>query len=362
MWAIYDPHHTIDPTGTFSGDFINYLARVADLHDAAAAGAAGIVFVKDLPRQQLKGHYEPYEGEDWGVPGVWLGADEGERITDALAAGLAPMGTITIRASFAPATTKTVLATVPGRSKQRIVVDSHTDGTNAVEDNGPVAMIEMARYFAGLPLACRPRTIEFAFATAHFFQRVVDPAVRNGGAEQLAEDLDRDYDAGTVSAVVTLEHLGAREYQAAPRTDGGPGGRLALTGRREIQEIFVTPSPALVTTVLRVVQRYGLDRTMLLQGADAPGATVPQHCDFGGEGTPFNKHLLPTVGEIAAPQTLYDPAFGLEGIDFDVMHDEVMAFTELLLDMGRMSQASIAGEVGADRVARRHGAASCTGP
>jgi hypothetical protein len=261
-----------------------------------------------------------------------------------------------------PTVTKSVYATIGGQSQQRIVIDSHTDGSNAVEDNGPVAMLAMARYFASLPLTCRPRTIELAFATAHFYQRVADPNVRNGGAEQLAQQLDRDYDKGTVSAVISLEHLGAREYQEVPRTGGGAGARLAPTGRREIQEIFITPSPALVAAVLKQVAKYDLDRTLLLQGADAPAATTPQHCDFGGEGTPYNKHLLPTVGEIAAPQTLYDPAFGMEGIDFKVMHDELLAFTGLVLDLGRMSQLAIAGTVPVNRALRSAGVATCAGP
>ena len=95
------------------------------------------------------------------------------------------------------------------------MIDSHTDGTNAVEDNGPIAMVAMARYLASLPMRCRPRTVEFSFSTAHFYQRVADPDVRDGGAEQLAERLDHAYDRGTVSAVLVLEHLGAIDYEAA---------------------------------------------------------------------------------------------------------------------------------------------------
>jgi hypothetical protein len=108
-----------------------------------------------------------------------------------------------------------------------------------------------------------------------------------------------------------------------------------------------------------VVQRYGLDRTVLLKGADAPGPTVPQHCNFGGEGTPFDKHLLPTVGEISAPETLYDPAFGVEGIDFSVMHAETLAFTDLLMRMGTMSNGDIAGTVTGERALRAAGAPAC---
>lgn len=167
-WLVYDPQNTIDPTQSFFGDFINYNARVADLRDAAAAGAKGILFVKDLPRRQLSDHYEPYEGTPWRVPAVYLGADEGRQISDALASGAAASARLVLHASYKQVETPTILATVPGQSPQQIVVDSHTDGTNAVEDNGPVAMVAMARYLAGLPSACRPRSVEFVFPTAHF--------------------------------------------------------------------------------------------------------------------------------------------------------------------------------------------------
>jgi len=116
--------------------------------------------------------------------------------------------------------------------------------------------------------------------------------------------------------------------------------------------IGVTSSPALVATVDDVVHTHDLQRTILLQGSDPPGNTVPKHCSFGGEGTPYARHLLPTIGVIAAPQFLYDPAFGLEGIDFDVMHDELLGFTALVQRLGTMEQSAIAGDIPADRMLR----------
>ena len=75
------------------------------------------------------------------------------------------------------------------------MIESHTDGMNAVWDNGPVAMISMARYLARLPLDCRRRTIQFAFVTGHLYQRL-KRGERDGGAEQVAKRLDREYDRG----------------------------------------------------------------------------------------------------------------------------------------------------------------------
>jgi hypothetical protein len=357
-WGIYDPGATIDPDESFYGDFLAYNARVADLRDAASAGAAGLLFVKELPRKQIVDHYEPYEGTQWSVPGAFLGADEGKAITDAIADGSEPSARLSVRAKVKRVVTPSILATIPGQSPQRIVIDSHTDGTNAVEDNGPIAMLAMARYYTALPLECRPRTIQFTFTTAHFYQRVADPAVRDGGAEQLARQLDDDYDAGTVSVVVVLEHLGARDYEQVPRVDR-VGTRLEQNGLPSIQFIGVTPSPALVGVVDGVVRAYDMQRTILLQGSDLPGETAPRHCSFGGQGTPYNRHLLPTIGVIAAPQTLYNPAFGLEGIDFDLMRRQVLGFTELVNRLGVMDQADVAGEIPAERARRAAGAPAC---
>ena len=358
-WFVYDPENTIDPTQSFFGDFINYNARVADLRNAAAAGAKGILFVKELPRAQLTDHYEPYEGTPWGVPGVYLGVDEGKQITDALASGAQVSARLVLHARFRQVETPNVYATIPGQSAQRIVVDSHTDGTNAVEDNGPIAMVAMARYLASLPLSCRPRSVEFVFPTAHFYQRLVDVDHRYGGAGVIAKQLDGEYDEGKVSSVLTVEHLGAIDYEQVPRADGGPGSELMPNGLRAIQFVAITPSPSLVSTVTEVVRSYDMQRTILLQGADAPGSTVPSHCNFGGEGTPYNVHLLPTIGEISAPQSLYDPPFGLEGIDFDVMHSELLGYTELLNRLGAMSQAEVAGEIPLEREQRAAGGAPC---
>jgi hypothetical protein len=355
---MYDPERTIDPTGTLYGDFINYNQRVADLRAAAQAGARAIIFVKDLPRNQLAGHYEPYEGSSWRLPGVWLGVDQGQRLQAALASGQRASARLVLRAGYRNVGTPSLFATVAGASPQRIVIDSHTDGTNAVEDNGPIAMVAMARYLAGLAPACRPRTVEFSFSTAHFYQRVASPSQRYGGAGQFAAQLDKDYDAGTVSSVLTLEHLGAIDYEGVPRP-GRPGEKLVPTGQPAIQFIGITPSPSLVSTVLGVVERYDMRRTILLQGADAPGTTVPSHCNFGGEGTPFNVHLLPTIGVISAPQSLYDPAFGLAGIDFGLMHSELLGYTELVNRLGTMAQAEVAGSIPLERVQRAQGGTPC---
>jgi hypothetical protein len=75
-------------------------------------GAKGLIVVKDLPRRQIRGFYRPYRGIRWGVPGAYLGADEGQRIKDALDGGARVEGTLTVRATVKPASTRVLLSDV----------------------------------------------------------------------------------------------------------------------------------------------------------------------------------------------------------------------------------------------------------
>jgi hypothetical protein len=151
----HDPGLTLNPLEPYERDWLAYMQRVTDLEEAAQAGARAVIFVHGFPRAQVLEHYEPYEGLQWGVPAVYVGADEGQLLKRrALRAGGAT-AEVTVQAQRAPVTTRTLIATLPGASDERIVVDSHTDGMNAVWDNGPIGMLALARALAPIPVRCR---------------------------------------------------------------------------------------------------------------------------------------------------------------------------------------------------------------
>jgi hypothetical protein len=201
--------------------------------------------------------------------------------------------------------------------------------------------------------------VQFTFTTAHFYQRLTSPTRRHGGAGDLARRLDREYDSKRVAGVVVLEHLGVRHYETTPRADG-PGYTRRLTRDPELLLVPVSPSRALELAVRKVVSRHRLGPTALLAGADAANPErAPRRCSFGGQGTPYNERLLPTVAPIAAPEPLYDGGSGLEGIDFALMRAQTRAFTDLVLQMQTMTRAQIAGDVTRFRAERRRGAPGC---
>lgn len=345
-WAEYDPTGSLltEIGGKYERDFEGYDARIEDLEDAAKAHAAGLIIVHGFPRAQVKGQYAPYEGKQWEVPALYVGADEGKQLKDLAAHG--GVATVALRARVKRSPTRTIVATLPGISSERIIVTSHTDGMNAIWDNGPIAMLGLARYFAALPRECRPRTLQFVFTTAHIYQRLLGGPDRGGTSEQTAKQADKDYDHGGVAMVFAMEHLGAKEYAAVPRTDGGPGRILEPTGRPEMNTMFAGESPILAAALTKEVVAHDLQRTFVLRGADTPAGTgivIPLQNSFGGEGGAYQQHLIPTIALVAGPWTLYNPAFGMEAVDGTTMRKQSLIFSDLIHELAPLPTAAIGG-------------------
>ena len=354
-WGHYDPDGSLTTQaatgGVYERDFAGYQQRLDDLDAAGVQGAAGLIFVHGFPRSQVQGQYAPYEGRHWAVPAIYVGADEGAQLKTLTAGGGA--ANIGVAASDDLAGTRMLVATLPGQSADRIVITSHTDGMNPVWDNGPIAMLALARHFAALPVECRPRTVQFVFTTGHLYQHLVaGSADRGGSAEIEAKLLDQGYKDGNVAMVFALEHLGAKEYAAVPRTDGGPGRQLQPTGRSEVNTFFTGNSPALVSTITHAVVARNLGRTYILQGSDAPGPHLPVHESFGGEGTAYHQHLIPTIAFVTGPWTLYNPAFGMEALDFDLMRTQTLIFADMIQSVAGLPTTALGGGYVAERTAR----------
>jgi hypothetical protein len=353
-WFHYDPDLSLTRDAAsgavYERDFAGYQQRLDDLAAAGSGAAAGLIFVHGFPREQVKGQYAPYEGTHWKVPALYVGADEGKRLEQVAAAhGSAHLR---LAAVDARSPTRMLIATLPGVSPERIVIQSHTDGMNAIWDNGPIAMLALARRFAALPMACRPRTLQFVFTTGHLYQHLEGTAERGGSSEIEAKELDKAYDQGSVAMVFAIEHLGAREYAAVPRSDGGPGRMLRPTGRTEVNTMFAGESPVLIDAIRQAVMDRGIARTYVLRGSDVPGARIPVQQSFGGEGTAYQQHLIPSIALVAGPWTLYNPAFGMEAIDGGLMRKQTLAFSDMIGSLATVPSAALGGGYLAQRGAR----------
>lgn len=317
----YDPGQTLAPDALYEREHLSRQTLV-DIEAAVAAGAAGLVMVQDFPRHQVAGQYQPYRGRVWPIPGVFLGADEGRPLIEQAKRGASPRVRLTVRGTSRRAPTANLVATLPGEGPEKIVVASHTDGMNPLWDNGPLAMLALVRHFAAVPIACRPRTLELAFTTAHLY-------LSEHGAVRYAERLVPACD--TVAAVVVLEHLGANEFVAVPRADG-PGRILTPSGFPELTFLFATPTAALLDAATSAVTRHDLRRV----------AVVPFTAGIAnGEGKAYETRGFPTLAAIAGPWTLRSPAFGMETVDVEAMRRMTLAFRDVVVELQGTARASI---------------------
>lgn len=341
-------HYTTDDLPT-EGDYDRPYLRQLDqiLIDAGIAGAAGVVLVWDAPTDQMRGYWDPHTGTRFLVPAVYVGNDDLAMLQEAAAVGATAH--VVVQAEWDEAPTRNLIATLPGQSRERIVVNTNTDSVTWVQENGNVAAVALARYLGGLSIECRPRDVQFALTSNHL-------GFTGDGTFRYGPQLDEDFDAGTVAFVMALEHLGSRELLPT-----GPGGRLELSGEGDVFAWSApVESPVLVQASIDAVQGRGLERTAVLEGVGVPVPDqVPAICSQGGLGTNFHSLLIPTIAGISGPWSLWAPSFGEEAIDVERMRDQVMAFGDVALALDDVPRDEIAGDYLAAREQRAAGAATC---
>ncbi|MEA2427636.1 MAG: hypothetical protein QOF37_1264, partial [Thermoleophilaceae bacterium] len=242
----------------------------------AGLGVAGVVLILDASYEALTGQYLPFEWQNEDVPALYVDRDSGARLR--AQAGTRPKARLTLSATRKTVPTPTVTAILPGASKETLIFNTHTDGQGFVEENGPVAFVQLARYFAGLPAAKRlKRTLVFAAWPGHMSN---DLPQAQGWIDAHKDLVDR------AAAALTVEHLGCTEW--SDTTDRG----YRPTGRPELFAIFTTQGKLDELTRDAVVA-HDLPRTALMR--------APIQFGVGG---PFYSAGVPEIGAIAGPEYL----------------------------------------------------------
>lgn len=321
-----------------------------DMIAAGQAGAVGYVSVFNVPRDQIRGYFDPHWGTHYKLPALFVGVDEGVALKKLAAEGA--QAQLTVLAERDASGTRNLYATLPGGSAERVVINTNTDGIGWVQENGTVGLLALAKYFASLPMQCRPRTLEFALGSGHLH-------MSREGNHAIAKQLDRDYGNGSVAYAMVLEHLGTREILPASRWPA-PGKTLKFTGKGE-PAIWATGTPVLARATVDAVKRRQVDRTAVSRGLDLPSsAHVPPICGFGGIGGYFNSFLVPVVSTISGPWSLWAPSFGEAAVDFERMRKQLLVAGDIVLASGKASRNDIAGDYMKYRQQRAGGAAGCT--
>lgn len=286
-----------------------------DLTRAKAAGALGVIAAwRGLSDAAARGQYLPFTRGYQGLPAVWV--PESERDDVLAAARRGDTATLTLHAARDPhASMDTLWAVSPGsgpRATESVLVVTHSDGGNAVEENGHIGLLALARAAADAP---HDRSIVFVFTAGHL--RI--PAVTSHGQATTAwlEAHPELWSGATggLSAVagLVLEHLGAKHLRVDPTT-----GAYEADGTLEPELLYATTA-----------ELAQLTRTAW-RGADPHAATPirPGAVIHFGEGEPLFEHRIPTVALVTGPEYLLAETTA-DIVDIDALARQVESFRAL---------------------------------
>jgi hypothetical protein len=321
----YDPAHILKADAPYTRSWLSITTLISILDSLVTAGAAACVCVLDLPADAAHGAYYPYDGKIRPVPGVFVDRSTGNRLQQLASQGAT--ATLELRSQTKEVQTRNLIGTIPGNSDELMLLHSHTDGPNAIEDNGPNTIVAISQYLTRLPRRSLPRTVVVLLTTGHFAGGlgVTDFVLRH-----------RNTTLRRTAGALTLEHLGALEWNP------GPNGRSRLTGHNEAGTIFTPESSALVTPSYEAIKRAADDPASVLRPfTSAPGS--PDGHGWPAEGTQlWTLGALPTANYITGPTYLLNWGIPtLDKLDVNLMRHEAISFTELLLQLSRTPASAL---------------------
>jgi hypothetical protein len=321
----YDPAGVLKAGEIYARSWLSISTLIAILDSLVVAQASGCVCVLDLPADAAHGAYYPYDGKIRAVPGLFVDRATGTHLRHLAAHGA--RARLELRSQTRDMMTRNLIGHIPGRSDDLILLHSDTDGPNAIEDNGPNAIVAISQYLTRLPRRSLPRSVMVLLTTGHF--------AGGAGVTEFAHR-HRATTLRRTAAALTLEHLGAREWN--PR----PHGRSRLTGRAEVGTIFTPESSALVAPSYAALRRAADDPASVLR----PFVTAPGSPD--GHGWPAEGTQLWTIAGVPTANYITGPTYllnwGIPTIDklsVELMRREAVSFTELLLALSRTPAARL---------------------
>jgi hypothetical protein len=323
------------------------------LLDAKDAGVRGVVVAwTGLPDDEVVNQYNPFTTSypaasglpapgDPGCPAVWVGDSAGTELAG-LAAGGQASATLVLTADITVgAATETVWGWLEGSGDtgQNIIINTHTDGPNAVEENGGLGLLALARHLAGLP--SRNRDMYFALVTGHFqlpqFSRTIvnlaHPEVGQGAISTWMAGHPDIYQAAVLG--VTAEHLGATMWTNDPETGqyapaGGSEWSTTYTMQRDILSLVNTEQDAYLAAVTEVNASGWPDYPV----ATVRPGTIPA---YFGEGSSLYAAGLGTVSLCPSPTYLLQAGdaqqpqlLDLDKLDQRQMYGQILALARTI--------------------------------
>lgn len=322
-WSVWGAYEKDTPFPESRMSAINQLLAAPQLAPFRKAGAAGVIIAwTNISDENAAYQYTPFSRPLQEMPTLWVGRSQASKLRSL--AGTGAKCTLTLEADLIPDTpTDTLVAALPGSSSEEvIIINTHTDGPNATEENGGLGCLALAKYFARLPKSERKRTLVFVLATGHFCGAYVKSIA--GFIRNHPETIRK-----TVGAL-TIEHLGAREWaddaKGTYRATGKDELSLAITAYKSTADIMVSAAEGTSDRRLVAVK------------------VKPGH-PYSGEGGALSQAGIPTIGYIPIPDYLLagPPDCCIGKLSPTLLSGQIQAFAKVVHRMDRMSADQLRG-------------------
>lgn len=279
---------------------------------------AVILIWKGLHDDCIKGQYLSFITGYQNIPMLWVNQTDGEKVIEA--AREHKKANLILTAEIEEnAFTESFYCILKGKHpKENVIVNTHTDGTNCVEENGPIALLQLMKNLKDRELE---RTHIFVFTTGHFrLPHFKD--VRTGSFQSASRWLamHRDLWDGKGNhfkcvANLTLEHMGCKEWRDID-------GEYKYTGQPEVELVY-TGNEFMDKLYIDTVKERKTVRTMTLRGHNA--------LHFG-EGQNFFTMGIPEISLVPAPYYLcvVSDSQETEKFDIDLMVEQTETFAALI--------------------------------
>lgn len=301
--------------GPVATSFVNF----PFLQSAKLAGCKAVICIwRKMSDAMGEGQYLPFILDYQGIPAVWVNSSVGDTLVEAAKKGLS--ATLTLLAQKeSNAQTESFYVVIPGKNRsEAILINTHTDGTNCIEENGPIAMLSMLKYYSS---KTPDRTLIFLFATGHF--RLPSFRSQAGGGVQatskwLAAHPDLwDGKKGHIKAIacVSVEHLGCKMFKDTPegyRQIGDVETELVYTGNHVLDTVYYS-----------ALSKRTKVNTVTLRGHN--------FLHFGEGQPPFNCGI-PEIALVTAPDclTVVSKNHEMDKFDIDLMYEQTETFLDIV--------------------------------
>lgn len=302
------------------------------LAKAAEEGVLGVICVwRKLSYENALNQYLPFTSGYKGCPSLWVDGKTGDKLKKL--AKKKVKANIVLEATIEKeAETNTIYSVLPGNnSKETIIINTHTDGPNACEENGGIALLALAKYFSKIPLSERNRTIIFVFVTGHFQLPQFGMKNRQATSRWLEEHTglwDGINSNKKAVAAITIEHLGCTEWK-----DNKKHSEYSQTNLIDLELVY-TGNKIMDQIYLKALEGRTKIRTVTLR---------PRNNIYFGEGEPLFQVGIPTISLVTAPDYLCkcSKEGEIEKLDMELMDEQIITFLKVIIEIDKITAEAL---------------------